>query len=282
MGSAAGRHLRGRDRRQQTDPRPRAVCCRAGLTPKHKESDVKVRRGTIHPGVPWWDHQFHYLAVHGLNIAIGLGAGAGAVGVAAAGLVAVLYGRRASVAVSAEAHQTPKGIVIAARPVVRAVGIVRVKFHESKGMEIRLREVYVQAGELKEGRYWTKCDAFGPQFVEAGEELTTAVVFPPLHPPPSVIGWMVFLNASAPTRLKRIKSGWWSDQVFVPRPLVEATVVSGKANNDDARARTAASSDSRPDSTTFWAHWKRRVDRGVRSVRGRTGSQLRSESGERR
>ena len=41
------RHLRGRDRRRHPLPSPKQLCSWAGLTPKHRESDEKVRRGPI-------------------------------------------------------------------------------------------------------------------------------------------------------------------------------------------------------------------------------------------
>ena len=110
------------------------------------------------------------------------------------------------------------GVVVAARPIVKAVGIFRVKFHATEGVIVRLTEVYIEEGELREGRFWTKTGAFGQQYVDAGEELPTTVVFPPIRPPGSVIGWLVYLKVAAPTRLMRFRSAWWMDQVFVPRP----------------------------------------------------------------
>jgi hypothetical protein len=153
-----------------------------------------------------------------LSIVIGLGAIATVAGVATGAVLAVLYGRKASVAVTASPHLTPTGLVVAARPVVKAVGIFRVKFHATEGVVVRLTEVYIEEGELKEGRYWTQAGAFDQQYVDAGEELTTTVVFPPVSPPGSVIGWLVYLKIAAPTRLAKFRSAWWMDQVFVPRP----------------------------------------------------------------
>jgi hypothetical protein len=155
---------------------------------------------------------------HWLTIVTGLGAFATAAGVATGAVLAVLYGRRASVSVTASPHVTPSGVVVAARPVVKAVGIFRVKFHATEGALVRLTEVYIEQGELKEGRSWTETGAFDQQYVDAGEELPTTVIFPPISPPGSVIGWLVYLKIAAPTRLAKFRSAWWMDQVFVPRP----------------------------------------------------------------
>jgi hypothetical protein len=146
--------------------------------------------------------------------------------VATGAVLAVLYGRKASVSVTASPHVTPPGVVVAARPIVKAVGIFRVKFHATGGVTVRLTEVYIKDGELKEGRSWTETGAFGQQYVDSGEELPTTVVFPPMNPPGSVIGWLVYLKIAAPTRLAKFRSAWWADQVFVPRPDVTGAVVS--------------------------------------------------------
>ena len=155
---------------------------------------------------------------HWLTIVTGLASLATAAGVATGAVLAVLYGRKASVSVTACPHMTPSGIVIAARPIVKAVGLFRVKFHATKGVTVQLTEVYIEGGELKEGRTWTKTGAFDQQYVDAGEELPTTVVFPPVSPPGSVIGWLVYLKIAAPTRLAKFRSAWWRDQVFVARP----------------------------------------------------------------
>jgi len=164
----------------------------------------------------------HWLAVHGLNLVIGLGAGAGAVAVAAGGVLAFLYGRRASASVSAEVHSRPEGYLVIARPVIRAVGLYRVKFQETDGVMVRLREVHLDNDELVERECMVYPGAFGQQYVDAGEELSTSVTFPPLRPPESVIGWLVFLDVAAPTWLARFRTGVWRDQTFIPRPTQES------------------------------------------------------------
>lgn len=149
---------------------------------------------------------------------IGLGAGATAAAAAIGAVLAVLYGRRGSASVSATVYSTPSGFVVAARPCVKAVGLFRVKFRDGEGVTIGLTELYVENGDLKEGRIWTNHGAFGQQYVDAGEDLLTTVVFPPMQVAPSVIGWQVFLRVAATTRLAKFRTGWWADQVFVARP----------------------------------------------------------------
>jgi hypothetical protein len=153
-----------------------------------------------------------------LSIVTGIGAIAATAAVVTGAVVAVLYGRKASVSVTASPSVTEWGIVVAARPVVKAAGLFRVKFRATEGVTVRLTEVYVEGGELKQGRSWTADGAFGQQYVDAGEELPTTVVFPPMNPPASVIGWLVYLKIAAPARLAKVRGAWWMDQVFVPRP----------------------------------------------------------------
>jgi hypothetical protein len=153
-----------------------------------------------------------------LSIVTGLGAIATTAGVVTGAVIAVLYGRKASVSLTAFPHVTERGTVVTARPIVKAVGLFRVKFRPTEGVTVRLTEVYVEGGELREGRSWTADGAFGQQYVDAGEELPTTVVFPPMNPPGSVIGWLVYLKIAAPVRLAKFRGAWWMDQVFVPRP----------------------------------------------------------------
>jgi hypothetical protein len=162
----------------------------------------------------------HYLAVHGLNLLIGLGAGAGAVGVAIGGVVAYTYGRRASASISAEAHLAAGSVVLATRPLIKAVGIFTVRFHEDQGAVVRVTEVYVdKAGGLHDARFWMADGVFGRQQVDPGEDLATTVVFSLPPPAESVVGWRVSIGIRAPTRRGlRQASAAWADRVFVPMP----------------------------------------------------------------
>lgn len=165
----------------------------------------------------------HYLAAHGLSIMIGAGAVATALGVAAGGVLAGKYGRRASVSIEADVHPSERGVVISVRPTVKAVGVFPVKFlDDPDAVIIRVIDVAVgDSGQLLRGDIRPKRDVFKQQFVEAGEELSTTCVFPPFPVKPNVIGWTVSIVVSAKTRwLRRLLnvSGYWTDQVFIERP----------------------------------------------------------------
>ena len=160
---------------------------------------------------------------HWLDIVTGIGAILGGSAGAGGAVLAFLFGRRASVSISADVHTTPRGFVVSTRPKVRAVGIFRVGFGDDRGVVVRLTEVGVDPdGDLQEtDNAWEHTGAFGQQYVDPGEELTTTVTFAPMNPEPSVIGWMVYLRISAPTRLARVRTAWWVTQVFVTRPASE-------------------------------------------------------------
>jgi hypothetical protein len=159
---------------------------------------------------------------HWLTIVTGIGAVATATGVAVGGIFAAHYGRRASASVSAAVVDTPRGPIVTVRPVVKAVGIFRVKFQMGRGSVLRIEETSLDAttGRLVPGDHKDFEGVFDGMFVEAGEELKTTVVFdrPPLSE--STVGWNVYLKVGAPTqwnRLRRSASGWWLDQTFVAR-----------------------------------------------------------------
>jgi len=156
-----------------------------------------------------------------LNVMMGLGAVAAVLAFFGGAYLAARYGRRASVSISAVPHLIPDGVVVATRPVVKAVGVLKVKFHGPRGALVRVAEVYLapkEASGLKEGRHWEEVAVFGEQFAEAGEELATTTLFrlPPL--PPSVIGWRVSVGIQAPTRWMPGSSTSWTDRIFVERP----------------------------------------------------------------
>jgi len=151
-------------------------------------------------------------------------------------------GKLAALAGDFAAWQIDRFCARAARPIVKAVGIFRVRFHATDGVKVQLTEVYIDGGELKEGRSWVKTGAFDQQHVDAGEELPTTVVFPPINPPGSVIGWLVYLKIAAPTRLIKFRSAWWMDQVFVPRlNAAEGSLMRDGRPHDRARNAGAAS-----------------------------------------
>ena len=153
------------------------------------------------------------------TVMTGLGGGAASLAFIGGALVALRYGRRASVILTADAHVRDGRVVVSTRPVVKAVGIFKVSFHKNRGAVVRVTELYLDAaGELQDARFWEKSDIFGQEFVDPGEELPTTTVFPLPSPiPASVVGWRVSVKIKAPTRFLASSSGW-ADQVFVPRP----------------------------------------------------------------
>jgi hypothetical protein len=232
-----------------------------------------------HHGLPEWREPLHYLAVHGLNILLGAGGAATAVGVIYGGVLAFLYGRRGSAVISAEAHNTWTGFVLAARPILKAVGIFRVEFPERGSATVRVIELHLTtSGDIKEGRFWEHPAVFGHQFVEAGEELPTTVLFNLADPPSSVVGWTVFFTAEAPTRFRRLRSGSWADQIFVPRPMDDRQgSLSARRSVDDSRPEAGAQrADRRKCADWFWL-----VEAVGRRARG-TRSQSRPKPASRR
>lgn len=169
----------------------------------------------------------HFVIVHQapassdpwLNIVLGVAAVATTLGVFAGGYLAARYGRKASVSISAEAHTIDGGVVIATRPVVRAVGLFRVKFKDDAGAAVWLTEMYLDdQGGLSSGSKWKQDNIFGPSFVEGGEDLTSTVLFHQPEPKPRVVGWRVSIEITVANRLLPGKGWSWADQVFVPKP----------------------------------------------------------------
>ena len=163
---------------------------------------------------------------HWLNVVTGVGAIAATLGVAGGAILTFLYGRRGSASVSAVVHDTPYGFIIAARPLVKAVGLFRVTFHKENGVVVRLTEVKVlEDGELGQGESWQHTKTFDQEYADPGEELTTTITFTPTKPEARVVGWLVYLQVRAPARFERLRTSRWADQIFLPR-VTEAEEVS--------------------------------------------------------
>jgi hypothetical protein len=171
-----------------------------------------------------------------LNFALGLAGIATAAGVAGGAYLAARYGRRASISIRATVEALDDGgVIIAARPVVKAVGLFRVNFHGPRGALVRVREhLLVDPDEsptgMKQGLYWELVAVFEEQFAEAGEELATTVLFrlPPARDR-KVVGWIVAVAIESPTRWMPGSSGAWGDKIFVARPQ---SILLGKGEND--------------------------------------------------
>jgi hypothetical protein len=192
---------------------------------------------------------------HWLNVVLALGALAAVAGVLVGAFFTALYGRRASVSLSATAAKTPGGYVILARPSVKAVGVFRVRFlGGNEGSQVTVTEYYTDvAGNPIEAITYPRRNLFGEAFVDGGETLTTTTLVPVPNPAATVFGWAVWLEVRAPNRflgrlwiraaghwilrrrpvrftrrhsprflrrwLRRIFGDWsWTDQVFVPVP----------------------------------------------------------------
>lgn len=161
---------------------------------------------------------------HWATIVTGVGALIAATGILVGGSYATLYGRRASVSLSAEADKIPDAFLVATRVRVKAVGVLRVKFHETVGATVRLSEARIgDDGRLHvesedSGRSWAETKAFAQQYVDPGEELSTTITFGPLYPEESVVGWMAFVYIYAPTRLTRVRIAYSVDRIFIARP----------------------------------------------------------------
>jgi hypothetical protein len=129
-----------------------------------------------------------------------------------------------------------------------------VQFQKGEGSFLRVEETSFDetTGGLVRGSHKDFEGAFDGQFVEAGEELTTTVVFdqPPLLE--STVGWNVYFIVGAPTqwnRLRRSASGWWLDQTFVPCPPRRATVLEHDQEGPAPTAATADKASERPASS---------------------------------
>lgn len=167
--------------------------------------------------------------MHWANIVTSIGAVVAAIGVVVGGVYASLYGRRASVGLSGEVHELPGGSFLVVTHVqVRAVGVLKVKFHETAGATVRLAEAFMGDDGLLHvesedpDRSWSTEQAFEQQYVDPGEELSTALTFAPLEPDDSVVGWMAFVYIYAPTRLTRVRTAYWANRVFIARPTFPA------------------------------------------------------------
>lgn len=171
----------------------------------------------------------HHMGGHTDWLSIVLGAAAIATGLAFIGglYLTVNYARRATASVTATA--TPLaggGFLLAMRPVVKAVGILRVKFRKGTGAQLIVFEVWVDtrySGDPKTRQIGIPItEIFGDPRkvrVEPGEELGTEVVLRVLPPSPLTVGWAVALSVDGRRRwwLPWVPSVW-NDRVFVPRP----------------------------------------------------------------
>jgi len=138
------------------------------------------------------------------------------------------YGRKATAMVAGEAHLAGGDVLIAARPSVCAVGIFRLRFGEDGGSWLRLTEIVRGPDSLVSGRQWDQLiSVFGAgSFVEAGETLTTTVVFDVGRPDEAVLGWRLSFGISV-GRFRKAQDWAWADRVFIPVPVALSHTAGG-------------------------------------------------------
>lgn len=149
---------------------------------------------------------------------VAAGAGATVLATLTGGAIAVFRGRKGTVVLEARAYDLGDRLALAARPSIRAVGVFPLKLLENQSF-VTVTEVLATAGEpgLVDGREWLADAVFGSAFVEAGEGLSTTVVFDLGALVPEVVGWRVSVDIAVARALR--KTVWmWDDRVFVPRP----------------------------------------------------------------
>ncbi len=138
------------------------------------------------------------------------------------------YCRKATAIVAGEAHRAGGDVLIAARPSVRAVGIFRLRFGQDGGSWLRLTEIERGPDSLVSGRQWDQpISVFGAgSFVEAGETLTTTVVFDVGRPDEAVLGWRLSFGISV-GRFRKAQDWAWADRMFIPVPIAVSHAAGG-------------------------------------------------------
>jgi hypothetical protein len=153
-----------------------------------------------------------------VNVMTGVGAAVAATGILTGGVIAWLYGRKASVSITAKVHRTADGVILATRPLIKAVGIFRVRFQGPHGASVQVRELHLDDNALaglRLGDQWEQAAVFGEQHADGGEQLPTTVIFRIRNPAPTVVGWVVWVTVQAPTRWVPNASESWADRIFV-------------------------------------------------------------------
>ncbi|HEY1829876.1 MAG TPA: hypothetical protein VGG38_06520 [Acidimicrobiales bacterium] len=105
-------------------------------------------------------------------------------------LVAIYFGRKATVSVSATASHYDGRVALAVRPSVTAIGYFKFRIRESIVSAVEMVRV-VADGPLVENQDepWEVIGVFGNQFAFGGETLATTTVVDAGEPPESVAGW---------------------------------------------------------------------------------------------
>jgi len=149
---------------------------------------------------------------------VAAGATATVVATAAAGGIALFRGRKGTVVLTADAYLLAGRHVVAVRPSLHAVGVFRLNILQNDSA-ITVTEILGVPGiaGLQEGRVWQTAAIFGDSFVDAGEGLSTSVVFDLGPPAPDVVGWRVSATVAVSRFLRR--TVWtWDDRLFLAIP----------------------------------------------------------------
>ena len=130
--------------------------------------------------------------------------------------IAVKYGCKANASIAGTAYMSNGRWYVVVRPSVQAVGVFRLRFPDDYGTWIQVTEVRDHNGKLSDGRSWSKDRIFNLDFVEAGETLTTSVLFPLGSEGSELVGWRLILVVRT-MRWPAAAQVWeWSDTTFVP------------------------------------------------------------------
>jgi hypothetical protein len=127
------------------------------------------------------------------------------------------YGRKANAEIAGSAYENAGKVTVATRLSISAVGLYRITFSKENGVHIRLTEVVQGPTDTHDGRSWLQGSPFGTSFVEAGETLTSTVIFPLGESQADVIGWRVSFGFTVERRPAMRRLLWsWADTAFIP------------------------------------------------------------------
>jgi hypothetical protein len=152
-----------------------------------------------------------------------VGAAATALGLVVGAVIAAVYSRKATVAISAVPHSTSSGTLLVTKPSVTALGPFGLKLAEGDpgGAVIEVSEVLTteDGSGTERGATYPLREAFPrddqerQQFASPGETLTGSEFFVVDTSSPRLAGWLVCLSVAS----KGIRAGLhWQDRVFVP------------------------------------------------------------------
>ena len=162
------------------------------------------------------DHLYNFLTAAGAVAAL--------LGLVGGVVVAILYSRKATATVSAQAITVDSGSVIAVRPSVNAIGPFKLTFADSDGAVVQVTPVFAtEKGTSTDNDNAKIREAFPTdetgkaQLVSPGETLTSTLLFRVDPSTPQLLGWLVSLNIASKGVVRH--GLHWADRVFVPVAL---------------------------------------------------------------